>query len=198
MSRISELGDRVLNAQSELGLANPAHYRPGLTEHEKKAYPFLANTFNATELADLFAWKNGLVSNNTIPLLHLWITPGFFLLSAQEVEEEHQYFKDRVPNWDNQWYPLLSEGTADRLFVDGDRIKGTIVPVFYAFWESPRQTGQIYDSIESMLNTTLQCYLERAYYLEGDGALGRNFSQEIGIARPLNPFSDYWSRTDLE
>jgi hypothetical protein len=71
MSRISEFGDQILIAQAALGMDNATHYNPGLSVVERAKYPSLANVFKGTELADLFSWRNGIVSGANIPMARL-------------------------------------------------------------------------------------------------------------------------------
>lgn len=198
MSRISELGDQVLGEQSRLQMDNPTHYNPGLSEQELAAHPMLRDVFRGTELAELYSWHNGVVPDNSIPMSHLWIIPGLFFLSANVMQQENEYYSAKVDGWQPEWYPLLSEGTADRLFVNSRKIiKSKVVPVFYAFWESQHPQGQIYDSIESMLETALRCYRQGIYYVDTEGLLNRHLAREAEAARSLNPHSDYWRRSDL-
>src|SRR4051794_12560444 len=98
MSAISELGSQICAAQAAMGLDNPRHYNPGLGERQRSSTRLLTETFHGTELVDLFAWRNGVTLDLNIAMTHLWIIPGFFLLSAESVEEEHRYFFENIAN----------------------------------------------------------------------------------------------------
>jgi hypothetical protein len=197
MNRINELGAAILEAQARLGLSNPIHTNNGIPVSAMTSYDFLHSVFRETELPRLFAWRNGVTNDGTVPMSELWICPGFFLLSASEVEAEHEYYAAHIEVWKPDWYPLLADGTADRLFVDSRRTQSGLLPVFYAFWSSARHLGQIYDSVELMLETFLRCYESGTYHRDPSGMLCTLFSQEVETARILNPNSDYWKRKDL-
>ena len=51
-----------------------------------------------------------------------------------------------------------------------------------------------YDSLESMLETILQCYKEGVFYYNESELFFSNFSKEIQISREYNPKSEKWTR----
>ncbi|NOS71105.1 MAG: hypothetical protein HOP33_14385 [Verrucomicrobia bacterium] len=197
MNVISELGNQILEIVSNWGLPNGSHFQQGLNEQQLATHSRFYSHFHATELEHLFSWRNGFDRNSAASMANLWLVPDWLLLSLEDVELERDYYAKHIHDWREEWYPLLSNGTADRLFIDQSRITKFQVSVSYAFWESPQPIGQIYDNIEAMLRTYLVCYQRRAFYVDSDGCLNRHFRQEVAISRELNPKSDYWRREDL-
>ena len=49
-----------------------------------------------------------------------------------------------------------------------------------------------YDSIESCLETIIQCYKKHIYQIDKDGFLVVNTKAEAELSRKLNPNSEYW------
>jgi len=196
MSKVADLGDRILSFQVDLGLANPRSYRTGLSDAELRQYPMLLDDRRArNELDDLFAWRNGTLTGD-IPMGNLWIIPGYYLLSASESLAEQMYLSRNLPDWSDSWYPILTNGSATRYFCDLQSMSAYSLPVLYYDPEcSP--VAMIYDGIESMFATILECYARRAFFVGQGGFLDSDFRQEVEISKRLNPASSYWNRKDL-
>jgi len=195
MTRISELGDQILKIQSNLGMENPSYYRPGLAHAEAREVVLLRELPARSELLDLLAWKNGVVE--TAEMGKLWLKPGFYLLSIQECLLQNKYASQHLDGWSGSWYPLLTNGAGGRLFFDAREISTAVVPIFYFDPESVPESGQIYDSIESMLRTVLCCYERGIFFLTPDGLFTSDFPSETATSRELNPNAHYWRRNDL-
>jgi hypothetical protein len=195
MSSISEIGNRLLAMRGDLKLKGPQNYRPGwskenlMTKTELAKYPW-------SELHELYCWRDG-VSSAGGTLGELWITPGFYFLSLDEAAKEAEYLSKFVDNWNDSWFPILSDSSAERRFVDLNSKESHTRSVFiYDPFDSP-VVNRIYDTIESMLRTFLSCYDQQIYSLTTSGRLVSDFVREVALARDLNPNSDYWTRGDL-
>jgi hypothetical protein len=195
MSRIKELGEKILKAQADLGLENPMHYRPGLTEANMSEPSLFARLAAHSEFRALYAWRDG-VNEKGVPMGKLWLLPGFYFLSSEYASRIQSYLASKIPRWKPSWYPILTNGAAGNYFCELKAEAENIVPVFRYNSESSPVVGQIYDGIEKMLSTLLECYQRRIFRVE-DGALAREFPLEVEISRKLNPASDYWRRKDL-
>lgn len=51
---------------------------------------------------------------------------------------------------------------------------------------------KIYDSIESWMETIIQCYKNHIYHIDEEGFLIINTKAEAELSRKLNPNSEYW------
>ncbi len=196
MSRVSEIGDAVLAAQRRLGLQNPRYQVMGMTPTEIERSSLFRDLPPRSELHDLYEWRNG-TSREGIPIGKLWIRPGFYLLSANEAVVENAYARNKLDDWRDSWYPILSNGAGSRYFCDVCKFTGSQVPLFYFDPESTPEWGKIYDSIELMLSALAACYEKDIYFIGQDGRLCTDFPREVEASRRLNPNSDYWRRGDL-
>lgn len=195
MSNISELGNRILAVQSELGLENPKFYRTGMADLELNNLELFMDLPPKSELRDFFAWRNGCLIEG-VPMSKLWLKPGFYPFSASESVLSNRYCSDNLPDWSRSWYPLLSDGAAGMCFCDIKRISDGRLPVFDYDPESNQVINQIYDNIETMFTTVLECYERRIYFLK-DGLLSADFPREVDLSVRLNPKSELWSHNDL-
>lgn len=193
MSHIRELGDKILEFQASLGLSNPRHYNEGLHADKLEEYPLFLSLPAGSELHQLFAWKNGSVQGD-IPMMHLWIIPGFFMLSSEESFQENRYCSSHMPGWSPTWFSLLTDGSAGRMYCDVSRVTADSLSVFYSQPEDSLAHIQIYDSITSMFRTVLECYEKHIYFLSSDGLLDTHFEHEKEVAKALNPNSSYWCK----
>ena len=196
MSRIGDYADRILSMQANLGLESQNHYGSPLSDVELRESPLLLDIPSPSEIHQLFAWRNG-ASDKDVPMGQLWIKPGYYLVSVDESLFENRYCSDHLTGWSRSWYPLLTNGAAGRHFFDRVKIANGRAPIFNYEPEAAPVTGQIYDSVESMFKTILECYAQHAYFIAPDGLLATNFRREVEISRGLNPNSDYWWREDL-
>lgn len=195
MSRIVEFGNQILQIQSGLGLLNPKNLNPGMTVEELTACPLFAGIPITSELHDLFGWRNGCVPN--VAMSQLWFIPGHYLTSAQDAAQSNHYMTNNIPDWKATWFPLMESGSSDFYFFDKAEISNGRTPVFYNDPEFFLGVWQIYDDLESMFATILECYAEGAYFVGGGGFLHSDAHRETNISKRLNPNSNHWQRKDL-
>ena len=195
MNRIAQLGDEFLQMQSRLGLPNPENLNPGLTDEELAVCPLLKDIPLGSELHGLYGWRNG--SKPHIPMGKLWIVPGHHLFSAQESVLSNRYMADKLTDWEPTWFPIMTSGSSDFHFFDRAKIARGVVPIFYSDPEFSPGLWQIYDCLEALFKSILECYAEGAYFVGDNGFLRSDARRETAICRRLNPESDHWRRTDL-
>ncbi len=195
MNRIAQLGNQILQIQSDLRLANPKNLNPGMTDEELVACPLFADIPIASELHDLFGWRNGCVPN--VAMGQVWFIPGHYLTSAQDAVQSNLYMTTNIPEWKATWFPLMESGSSDFYFFDKAKMSNYRLPVFYSDPEFSPSLWQIYDNLESMFATILECYAVGAYFVTDDGRLRSDARRETNISKRLNPKSDHWQRKDL-
>lgn len=195
MNRIAQLGNEILKVQRQLGLPNADNFNPGLTDEELLTCQLFKEVPPPSELHDLYRWRNG-SSKPDVPMGQLWIIPGHYLLSADESDSYNRCLAGQ-PDWTATWFPIMSSGSADVHLIDKARITRGTVPVFYNDPEFSPGMWQIYDSLEAMLTSILECYQEGAYFVNYEGFLDSDARREAAICKRLNPGSDHWRRTDL-
>jgi hypothetical protein len=194
MNRIAQLGDEILEMQKRTGLSNPGNLNPGLTPHELSDCPLFQSLPSGSELRDLYAWRNG--SKPDVPMGKLWIVPGHYFITAQRSVLSNRYMADKTPDWRRTWFPIMSSGSSDFHFIDTERSVEARAPVFYSDPEFSPGLWQIYDGVETMLQSILKCYAEAAYFLR-DGSLYSDARRETAVCGRLNPTLDHWCRKDL-
>jgi hypothetical protein len=194
MSRIAEIGNRLLGLQDALGLNSSKIYKQGFNRPDLlKRSPF--GNVAWSELHDLYCWKNGIFTKGNSKS-QLWISPGYSHLSVEDAEVDRSYAAKYLDDWDSSWYPVLTDSFGGRMFVNFEQRRGNLFPVFtYDPYLLPT-CYQIYESLESMLGTFLVCYEQHIYHLSDD-TLTTDFKREVSVARELNPHSDFWTRKDL-
>ena len=197
MDRITELGNGILRFQTELGLENPGHYNPGLSEPELVKSPLLQDVPFPSELHQLYGWRNGVIADTQIPMGCLWLIPGFFMFSLQNALAWNESLTSADRHWKPSWFPLLSSGSSDYYFFDKTHIVGRRVPIFYYDPEFLPGVWQIYDNIELMFITIWDCHRNGVYFVDDEGHLGCHYREEAEISKGLNPNSDHWLRDDL-
>jgi hypothetical protein len=197
VNRIAELGDRILRFQADVGMENPRHYNPGLSQSELAESPLLQEVPFPSELHELYGWKNGVLSGTQIPMGCLWLIPGFFMYSLQNALSWNQDLASGTPDWKPSWYPLLSRCSSDYYFFDRMQIVNGRVPILYYDPEFSPGLWQIYDNLESMFTTIWECYQHGGYFVNAEGYLDSDARKEAEISKQLNPNSDHWLRKDL-
>jgi hypothetical protein len=195
MNSIAILGDQILQIQSGLGLSNPKNLNPGMTNVELAACPLFAGIPTASELHDLFGWRNGCVPN--VPMGKLWFIPGHYLSSAQEAVQSNHYMVKNILDWKSTWFPVMEGSSPGFYLFDKAKISNGRIPVFYNDPEFSPGMWRIYDDLECMFRTILECYEEGAYFVGESGYLSSDARRETNISKRLNPKSDHWLRNDL-
>jgi hypothetical protein len=199
MRTIASYGDEILAAQTAMGLENPKHFAPGLTEAEINSSELFSLVSPDSELGELFRWRNG-SSEATGAVVRggLWLRPGFFMLSARYCYQSNRYRTARFGGrWQASWFPILDDGSTVSRFCDVKAGRGRQLRVFGYDPEALPEVSQIYDSVAAMFHTLLACYKQGVYRIDDTGLLGVDYPAEVALSRRLNPGSAYWSRTDL-
>jgi hypothetical protein len=198
MRTIASYGDEILAAQTAMGLENPKHFAPGLTEAEINSSELFSLVSPESELGELFRWRNGSSEATGAVRGGLWLCPGFFLLSARYCYQYNRYCTAHFGGrWQASWFPILDDGASVTRFCDVNARRGRQLPVFGYDPEALPEVSEIYDSVAAMFRTFLACYKQGVYRVDDTGLLGVDYPTEVALSRRLNPGSDYWNRTDL-
>jgi hypothetical protein len=196
MNKIEALGNDLLQAQAALGLDTANQLHVGLSEDKIKLNPLFLKLPADSEMHDLFRWRNG--SDNSIPIGRLWLTPRYYFMSAEDSAMSNKYCSSNLEGWSSNWFPIFENGSANMWFVDVEKHFNGKLPVFDSDSESTPEVGQIYDSIQNMFETFLECYKQNVYHIPpGEKRFQTDFRREAEIAKKLNPNSDFWLRKDL-
>jgi len=185
-----------VDIQSRLGLQAPNYYKKGLTSVELLQIRMFQGQRDDSELHDFYKWRNGM-DDSAAPMDYLWMRPGYYWMSAQDSVRENAYAQNALEDWQENFYPIFTNGGGGRYFVKCKPSLNVKVPIFIYEPYSDPVIEQIYDGIKSMLSCVLSCYERRVYTFPSDGLLRTDFKAEVEICRNLNPKSDYWNRKNL-
>ena len=90
--------------------------------------------------------------------------------------------------------PFIQSITGDTISIDLDpksKTKGQLFILAPAITLSG-DFETIYDSIESWIDTIIECYEKKAYILDEQGVLKIDYDLEKSISAKLNPKSEFW------
>lgn len=147
------------------------------------------NTINAN-FKELYNWYNGCnTSEYTVDELVEFCTFGYFL----SIEEGKKYQKEFIDNKyvDNvNLFPFIASFTGDFLMIDLSKPNSEI------FLYSPElfivNPIEVYESIESFIETIYNCYEKKAYTFNESNILEINHELEQAIIRKFNSKTSFW------
>ncbi len=140
----------------------------------------------------LVRWKNGFDFSDGEDLTYQLFDCGALL------SMEHMYKLTMGDSnlWAKNFIPLITDGSGDFLLFNNSKKHGYgklhLYSVSRLFIDSPIS---YYDSIATMLKTTIEAYQTKALkYDSGDAWLNQEFQLYRTIAIKHNPKSQYWTR----
>lgn len=141
------------------------------------------------EIITLYNWHNGINIPKNGEALKYRFFGNYYLNSIDDLISIIR-FDDFYNFHKKKFMPLFSNGTGEYLVVDCNatcvRYCGTWLP------ELPPYII-IYDNVESMLQTVLNCYKEKALFFDLNGCVQINFKLAHSISKSLNPNSEFWT-----
>lgn len=164
-------------------------------------YPFIFELFNESndtnnldtinsDFKELYHWYNGC---NTLEYavneLVEFCTFGYFL----SIEDGKKYQKEFIDNkyFDNiNLFPFIASFSGDFLMIDLSKRNGEI------FLYSPElliiEPIEVYESIESFIETIYNCYEKKAYTFNKSRNLEIDYELEQSIVRKFNSKISFW------
>ena len=143
-----------------------------------------------TDLARLWAWRNGTEASTGAALGDLWLVPGFYLLSVQDATINFDAFV-QSPRWNASWLPLMADGGGDFLAVNcsRDRDHGSV----YRFRIDQSEHPMEYRTVERMVATFAAAFDRGTFYVDDEGYLDQNDAEFAALAAELNPSIAWWT-----
>ncbi|WP_316842616.1 hypothetical protein [Pedobacter gandavensis] len=113
-------------------------------------------------------------------LIHIDEYPHFIkkLNAILSDENKGKYFPLLV-NYSSDFYALKENDRKERLEV-------------YLVNHDELEPIKIYNSLEIFFDTLIECYKEKAYFIDEDGYLDVDFEKAELIGQKLNPENEYW------
>jgi hypothetical protein len=136
----------------------------------------------------LYSWKNGVDNEDGVQEEDQIFNFGS-LVSLQ-----YLFKNPELNQWEKKFISIVSDGSGQAILFNNEkdqdygRLHMYSVPLLFI-----RKPISFYDSIESMVETTIQAYKQNAFvYDEKEEFLNIDFDRFNKIATDMNPNSDYW------
>lgn len=140
------------------------------------------------EITELYRWRNGLAPDAQLPLGELWIVPGFFLSSVQDVVLDYRACA-QDSRWDPNWIPVMPSGGGDFLLVDqGPASHGAVRHFRIDEVECPIE----FTSLTLMFQTYAAAFDEGVIFATDDGYLEQDDDAFAVLAARYNPGVSWW------
>jgi len=153
------------------------------------------------EIYSLYEWHNGVNENEArekdIGELSLFKL-GIFSSLSFAIDN---YIEYAVQNsyWSKGLFPLFESGGGDYYLIDSNKHSATYKMIFFYSPSNSYFQGvaSIFDSLDSLLSSVIECYREKAYYFSPDSPdLEIKPKLEMAIWRKHNPNSEYYRILD--
>lgn len=147
------------------------------------------------DFIDLYSWKNGidsaLIFDEAGYENELTSYGSFFELSSLLSYYELELITGVLYN--KKYFAFFYSIAGDRILIDLEKKSKTFGKIFiYApSITLSSEPIKIFDSLELMIDTIIQCYEKKAYTII-DGELNINFDLESEISKKMNRESEFW------
>ena len=183
--------ETVLHELEKLWTDQNAPILPTLNPGGTDSLLKLFSKFSLPEhLLQLYGWHNG--TSLDLPIFTL----GFFV-SIERMAEIYNYMAGEDEFWKLSMVPIFESRAGEFYLIDCDERSekyGTILK-YYPGSVDFKVIIDIYDSLESLFKTILECFQQEAYSYEPDPfLLVLDFQLSFKIAIRNNPKSTYWNQ----
>jgi hypothetical protein len=150
------------------------------------------------DLADLYNWKSGLLQqpwgfnyNLFFDGTHIHYTetvPVYHII----VERDREFYENRL-------LPIILNpftGYEDPVLIDLNKKSSTYGGIYYfsnIILDIADEPILIYDSLESMISTIIECYHQKIYTIDANGELFCETKKMNDMAKKMNAKSPYWN-----
>lgn len=182
MSRISDLGDRILAQHDALGRRLRTILRPGLAPERVREMTAHLPVHLPNAAVELFTWKDG-TRRGIAGFDQTSLFPDYCLMPLYEAIYNYHLNAEAQPGrWEVCWFPLFSTSDGECLLIDcGPHSKkdGSIIEV--AYHSEAKVT--LFESLTSMLEVVASRFESGAIRISGDGLLEGTFA----LGKPPRP-----------
>jgi len=170
------------------------HLQNGLSSTEIDSM-LLSKGIDAPELRGLYSWKNGLkTENDTLVIEQAELFPDGIMLRLDRCVTVYDLYTQKNKSWRKTLFPFFTNGGGDFYLIDFDARSEFSGMIFYY---SPsllltQEPLTIFDSLENMFETVLECFTRNAFYLEPEKDWEIDYDLQVQIATKINPRSKFW------
>lgn len=181
--------DRIFAALRAMGREIVEARQPGIAPADMAAALQDLGLGCPAELAELYAYSNGLEGPDDATIDQVLLFPGYYWQSLETSVENYRAFL-RSPEWNRAWFPVFASGGGDFYAVicdpsspDFGRIVGFLIGEPDQFVE--------FTGLAAMLDVVASAFEQGAYYLD-DVYLEADYPRMREISRALQPgFEEY-------
>lgn len=170
--------------------------KPGIStaqiqkESQKLGLPF------SDQLSQMYNWKNGVeIEEKSLGIYYLFRLGIYYDL--EKATCLYLGLNDTDVYWKKSMFPLFGSGGGEFFLIDLDVNSNTYESIILYYPGNPdfEVTIMIYDSLESLIRTIIECYEKKAYSVieEKFKHLKIDSKLEKEIAMRNNPKSPYWN-----
>jgi len=168
---------------------------PGMSRAEIGARVASLPVRLADEIADYFAWRNGLRPTRDADYE---LFPGFTTLSLEEAMADHRMLIDTATQvaqqagvpasslWNERWFPLFRDAGGDYHVALTDARPAPTAPLYAVVREDPGSAYLAYDSLTSLIETVAGCFEAGAFKAVGE-IVEEDRPRAAAIVRAHNP-----------
>ncbi|WP_448633976.1 hypothetical protein [Pedobacter panaciterrae] len=172
-------------------------FNHGLSIHEINEMMATQQLTFPQEVYDLFTWKNGFKPSEAHPIIPLHLFPNGIPFTLDEALHCYDLLSITKQCFKPNYFPLFagcSPASNDHiLLIDLDQNSDSyrMISLYSPSMFGAADPMTIYDSLSSLLETTISSYDRRAFWI-ADEALVIDSRMFHTIMSDLNPNSEYW------
>ncbi|MEZ6055167.1 MAG: SMI1/KNR4 family protein [Planctomycetaceae bacterium] len=190
MTTISQLCEEILQQHAGLGRNLETLLLPGASSDDVSSISSDLGLIIPNSVIELYCWRNG-TQEGTATFSEMAFFPIWFMMSLDESKCTYQRLADYVGDiWNPSCFPIFASGSGDYIGVcceQNSTSEGRM--------ECYRHATGInveYRSLESMLETILDAFRGKLFFMGDDGRFRVKRAEYRLVAHRLNPGLERW------
>lgn len=148
-------------------------------------------------IIQLYEWRNGInyfliynSENIHISVRNTFLLFRLNLLTLDEAIERYNFELTNPIGYGKDLFPIFSDMGGGYLYIDKD---GKTPTLYYSSILRIRGAESCYESLETAIETIIECYRTGAIKIKDNGQFETEYLQVKKIAKELNPNCVYWN-----
>ncbi|MCY7323312.1 MAG: SMI1/KNR4 family protein [Phormidesmis sp. CAN_BIN36] len=184
MTNLSKLGQRLLNRLQKISPEFSQGFRPGISREEVNAFLEPLQYTLPNDFYELYEWRNGHSDYFNQPVRSAMICQ-FSSTNFVAESKKWEVWGNEAPTYKGRFLLPFIEEDSRYFAIAMGRSYNDEAHIVYVSREG--ETTLRYDSITSMLISTIRCFEENAFYVDENGFLNENYRSSSEILRSENP-----------
>lgn len=145
-------------------------------------------------LIELYSWKNGIKDSINKIIGKIELFPSAIMLACDESLEDYIICAQQEDIWSKNLFPIFTNGGGNYLLFDIDDKSTTfeMILIYDPMLLLSAQPQTIYDSLENLIQTQIECLVKGTYNFDSEGITDINYDLKYEISAKMNPKSKYW------